>query len=467
MKKLQRILWIALLTVSLSACGSNDTGKESAKEQNPPTETATPTPTPEPVLQEQSFLPTEDYVRTIGRTMTAKDSLWLVHSGTGCEFSFNGTKATVKLKPDSSFMTRSNQARVAIYVNGERVVDDMVDKMEKVMDNKNYRKRVIDDLIKTYLSVSGAICVEGPKWCGKTWTSLNHANSVAYMTENRVKNLAMVDPKYIFTPERPQLIDEWQVVPEIWDAVRHECDEDHDKGKFILTGSTTLMKQKGEKKVHHTGTGRIAPLKMYPMSLFESGESTGEASLADMLNGKVCEGYVRKVELDELARLIIRGGWPENIDMPAEDIGIIPESYIEAIVTKDMHERQTKKRSPQKMRMLIRALSRHESSIAGNKTLVKDIEEYENGDELIESRGTVADYESVLHSLFLISNQEAYSIHYRSSTRIGKSAKRHLVDPSLSCARMRTNRSTPPKEPPLPICVLRSRKRSSFSPVSG
>ena len=131
MKKLQRILWIALLTVSLSACGSNDTGKEPAKEQNPPTETATPTPTPEPVLQEQSFLPTEDYVRTIGRTMTAKDSLWLVHSGTGCEFSFNGTKATVKIKPDSSFMTRSNQARVAIYVNGERVVDDMVDKMER------------------------------------------------------------------------------------------------------------------------------------------------------------------------------------------------------------------------------------------------------------------------------------------------------------------------------------------------
>lgn len=297
-----------------------------------------------------------------------------------------------------------------------------------------YKHRLIDEKVARYLKIFGAICIEGPKWCGKTWTSLNHANSVAYMTENRVKNLAMVDPKYIFTPERPQLIDEWQVVPEIWDAVRHECDEDHDKGKFILTGSTTLMKQKGEKKVHHTGTGRIAPLKMYPMSLFESGESTGEASLADMLNGKVCEGYVRKVELDELARLIIRGGWPENIDMPAEDIGIIPESYIEAIVTKDMHERQTKKRSPQKMRMLIRALSRHESSIAGNKTLVKDIEEYENGDELIESRGTVADYESVLHSLFLISNQEAYSIHYRSSTRIGKSAKRHLVDPSLSCA---------------------------------
>lgn len=131
MKKLQRIVWIALLTVILSACGSGDTAKETEKEQNSPTETATPTPTPEPVLQEQSFLPTEEYVRAIGRTMIAKDSLWLVHSGTGCEFTFNGTKATVKIKPDSSFMTRNNQARVAIYVNGERVVDDMVDKMDK------------------------------------------------------------------------------------------------------------------------------------------------------------------------------------------------------------------------------------------------------------------------------------------------------------------------------------------------
>jgi len=128
MKKLQRILWIAFLTVILSACGS----KEPEKEQNPPTETVTPTAAAETVLQEQSFLPTEEYVRAIGRTMIAKDFLWLVHSGTGCEFTFTGTKASVKIKPDSSFMTRSNQARFAIYVNGERIVDDMADKMEKV-----------------------------------------------------------------------------------------------------------------------------------------------------------------------------------------------------------------------------------------------------------------------------------------------------------------------------------------------
>lgn len=302
------------------------------------------------------------------------------------------------------------------------------------LTKEGYKPRLIDERVARFLKIFGAVSIEGPKWCGKTWTSLNHANSVAYVTDKSVRNNAMVDPKYIFTKERPQLIDEWQVVPEIWDAVRNECDSDHGKGKFILTGSTSLKKKKGEKKVYHTGTGRIAPLRMHPMSLYESGDSTGEASIMGMLNGQIQDGYVRKVELEEIARLIIRGGWPENIDMPAEDIGVIPESYLEAVVTKDMHERQTRKRSPEKMRMLIRSLSRHESTVAGDKTLVRDIEEYENGEELIESRATVADYAGVLDSLFLIANQEAYSVHYRSSSRIGKSAKRHLVDPSLCCA---------------------------------
>ncbi len=297
-----------------------------------------------------------------------------------------------------------------------------------------YRQRLIDERIARYLKVFGAVSIEGPKWCGKTWTSLNHANSVTFMTDKSALDLAKVDPKYIFTKERPQLIDEWQIVPEVWDAVRHECDMDHAKGKFILTGSTSLKKRRGEERVYHSGTGRIAPLRMHPMSLYESGDSSGEASIRGMLSGEIQEGFVRKVELDELARFIVRGGWPENLDMASEDIGIIPESYIEAVVTKDMHERQTKKRSPQKMRMLLRALSRHESSVASDKTLIRDIEEYENGEELIQSRETVNDYTQVLESLYLINDQEAFSIHYRSSARIGKSAKRHLADPSLCCA---------------------------------
>ena len=278
------------------------------------------------------------------------------------------------------------------------------------LSKEGYRPRLIDERITRYLKIFGAVSIEGPKWCGKTWTSLNHANSVSYVTDKSVRNNAMVDPKYIFKKERPQLIDEWQIVPEIWDAVRNECDSDHEKGKFILTGSTSLKKKRVEQTVYHTGTGRIAPIRMYPMSLYESGDSTGEASLMEMLQGQVKEGFVRTVELDELARLIIRGGWPENIDMAEENIGVIPESYIEAIVTKDMHERQTQKRSPEKMRMLLRSLARHESTVAGDKTLVKDIADYENGEEMIESRATIADYTSVLESLYLITNQEAYSV---------------------------------------------------------
>ena len=302
------------------------------------------------------------------------------------------------------------------------------------LEKKDYRKRLIDDKIDRYLKIFGAISIQGPKWCGKTWTSLKHANSVSYMTEKSPRDLAKVDPKYIFNQDRPQLIDEWQLVPSIWDAVRHECDSDHDKGKFILTGSTSLSKEEREDEIFHSGTGRIAIMKMNPMSLYESGDSTGDVSIEEMFSGNVNCKYIRKVELDELAKLIIRGGWPENIDKEGDDIEVIPRSYIESVITRDINERKDKKRDSNKMRMLIRSLSRNETNIAGNDTIVKDIEEFENTDDLIASRLTVADYVSVLDDLYLTANQEAFSINYRSSKRIGKSPKRHLVDPSLACA---------------------------------
>ena len=302
------------------------------------------------------------------------------------------------------------------------------------LEKKDYRKRLIDDKIDRYLKIFGAISIQGPKWCGKTWTSLKHANSVSYMTEKSPRDLAKVDPKYIFNQDRPQLIDEWQLVPSIWDAVRHECDSDHDKGKFILTGSTSLSKEEREDEIFHSGTGRIAIMKMNPMSLYESGDCTGDVSIEEMFSGNVNCKYIRKVELDELAKLIIRGGWPENIDKEGDDIEVIPRSYIESVITRDINERKDKKRDSNKMRMLIRSLSRNETTIAGNDTIVKDIEEFENTDDLIASRLTVADYVSVLDDLYLTANQEAFSINYRSSKRIGKSPKRHLVDPSLACA---------------------------------
>ena len=205
------------------------------------------------------------------------------------------------------------------------------------LTKQNYKERLIDKKITRYLNVFGAICIEGPKWCGKTWTSLHHSQSVTYMTETENKNLAAIDPKYIFTKERPQLIDEWQLVPSIWDSVRHECDSDQNKGKFILTGSTTLTKEESETEVYHSGAGRIAPLKMYTMSLYESGDSTGEISITDMIEHKEIGTYTPKKDLISIAKLIIRGGWPENISISDEDISIIPKEYIESIIKKDIH----------------------------------------------------------------------------------------------------------------------------------
>ncbi|MBQ6375936.1 ATP-binding protein [Candidatus Saccharibacteria bacterium] len=302
------------------------------------------------------------------------------------------------------------------------------------MDEKKYLPRLVDNKLEKYLRIFGAVSIEGAKWCGKTWTGLKYAKSVSYLTDKSVRNLAEVDPKYIFTDERPQLIDEWQIVPPIWDSVRHACDEAAHPGNFILTGSTTLAKEEGEGEVYHTGTGRIATLKMYPMSLLESGDSDGKITIEDMFDGKTKGQNLRKVELHTLAHLAVRGGWPNNLQILAEDAGEIPKSYIESIVTRDIHERKDRKRDPEKMRMLIRSLARNESTVAGNDTLVKDIEAYENEGELIESRHTVADYLGVLNDLYLTSDQPAFSINYRSSQRVGKSPKRHLVDPSLACA---------------------------------
>ena len=302
------------------------------------------------------------------------------------------------------------------------------------LTEKNYKSRLIDDKISEYLKIFGAISIVGPKWCGKTWTALNHANSVTFMTEKSESELAKVNPKYIFNEERPQLIDEWQLVPTIWDAVRHECDKDHNKGKFILTGSTTLTKEEEEENVYHSGAGRIALMNMYPMSLYESGDSTGDISITDMINGTANLKRIGKIELEKIAQLVIRGGWPENINVVVEKQGIMPKSYIDSVIYKDINERKDKKRDPQKMLMLLKSLSRNESSVASNDTLVKDIEEFTDDEAMRSSRNTVADYLSVLDSLYLIANQEAFSINYRSSKRIGKSPKRHLVDPSLACA---------------------------------
>lgn len=297
---------------------------------------------------------------------------------------------------------------------------------------KEYIDRLVDKKIEEYLSIFGAVSIEGPKWCGKTWTSLNHANSVVLLDKEEMREKAKLSLDLILEEERPELIDEWNLIPEVWDAVRRKCDETTEKGNFILTCSTKLTDEKQKEKIHHSGAGRIGKIQMHTMSLYESGDSTGKVSIQDMLNGTLKNELNDKITLQELANLIIRGGWPSNIKTPEDKIGILPKSYIDAILDSDIND--DKKRDKNKMTMLLKSLARNESSIANKNTLLKDIGEYANEKETIESRITIDDYLDVLNRLHIIENQNAYSENYRSPNRLGKSVKRHFTDPSLACS---------------------------------
>lgn len=297
---------------------------------------------------------------------------------------------------------------------------------------KEYINRLVDKKIEDYLSIFGAVSIEGPKWCGKTWASLNHANSVVYLDEEENKEKARLSLDLILNEKFPELLDEWNLIPEIWDAVRRKCDDTSNKGNYILTCSTKLTDDVQKAKIHHSGAGRIGKIQMYTMSLYESGESTGKVSIQDLFNDKLENELNDKVTLDELAMLIIRGGWPSNIQVPEDKISILPKSYINAILEKDIND--DKKRDKNKMLMLLKSLARNETTIANKNTLLKDIEEYANEKEIIESRITIDDYLDILSRLHIIENQNAYNENYRSPERVGKSAKRHFTDPSLACA---------------------------------
>ena len=295
-----------------------------------------------------------------------------------------------------------------------------------------YIERLVDKKIEEYLTVFGAVSIEGPKWCGKTWASLNHANSAVFLDDEETREKAELSLDLILNNERPELIDEWNLIPKTWDAIRRKCDDTVNKGNYILTCSTKLTDEKQKETIHHSGAGRIGRIRMHTMSLYESGDSTGKVSIQDMFNGKLENQLNEKVTLEKIASLIVRGGWPSNIKVPQDKIGIIPKGYIDAIIEKDIND--DKKRDKNKMMMLLRSLARNETTVVNNNTLIKDIGENATGNELIESRITIDDYLDVLNRLNIVENQPAYSENYRSPNRVGKSAKRHFTDPSLACA---------------------------------
>lgn len=300
-----------------------------------------------------------------------------------------------------------------------------------VKDSVEYKPRIIDATIRKYLSVFGAVCVEGPKWCGKSWTSSYHSNSEFLVGDPsgnfQNRRLAELDPVMILEGDTPRLIDEWQEVPAIWDAVRYTVDKSGKKGQFILTGSST-PKRKG---ILHSGAGRIATIKMKTMSLYESGESSGVVSLEDLCNGILKTIMIGEVNLLDIANYVVRGGWPGNITNYIATNNLLSQSYLEAIIRDDSYRLDDKRYDTNKMKLLLRSLARNISTTATNNKLINDIKAIDDADV---DRDTVALYLDVFERLFLLDNQPPFSPNIRSSIRIKQAEKRHFCDPSLACA---------------------------------
>ena len=300
------------------------------------------------------------------------------------------------------------------------------------MAKEVYKNRLIDSVIKKYLSLFKAVCIEGPKASGKTWAARNCSNSEIMLGDPSDsfanKRLVSLDVMAALKGDEPHLIDEWQEVPSIWDAVRAEVDKDSKRGRFILTGSSTPDK----KGVLHSGTGRIPSIKLRPMSLYESGESSGFVSLSYLFEKDFAESMdTGQVLLEDLAKYIIRGGWPAAIDFSAEDASYFARAYIEGIISEDV-PRVAPSTDLAKITRFMRSLARNESTTASRNTIRKDF----NGEI---SDDTASSYTTILTRLFQLDDIPPYSPEVRSSLRVKQMGKHHYVDPSIPAALLRFN----------------------------
>ena len=300
------------------------------------------------------------------------------------------------------------------------------------MEITNYKERIVDKQIEEYLKLFGAICIEGPKYCGKTWAARRHANSETLLHVNtgdksNEVELAKISPKIILEGEKPKLIDEWQEATNLWDEIRYDVDKTGLKGQYILTGSST-PKRTG---ISHSGAGRFGKIHLRTMSLYESGDSSGLVSLKDICEGKDISKNTGEVDLRHLAQLIIRGGFPGNLNFTSNEARKVVNEYINLIVDDDLYRLDGVKRDKHKVHLLLKSLARNESTTATNATLKNDIKEidYEDIDD-----DTVASYLNALNKLFLFDNDEPFSTNIRSSVRVKQAEKRHFADPSIPCA---------------------------------
>ena len=298
----------------------------------------------------------------------------------------------------------------------------------------SYRPRIVDSALKRKLRGKGAVLIEGPKWCGKTTTAEQVSKSALSVddpsTVNANKILSEIDPERLLTGDHPRLLDEWQVAPKLWDAVRHHVDRHKGQGQFILTGSSVPA---DISEIIHSGTGRFGWLVMRPMTLYESGDSTGDVSLASLFESQPISGC-SNLDLDRLTFLICRGGWPESVDMD-DDVALDQAfDYIDAVIRNDMSRVDNIRRDPQKVRMLLRSYARNQGTQISQASISADIS---SNDTEGVSEETVSEYLQALRKLYVIEDMKAWNPNLRSKTAIRTSDTRYFVDPSLAAASLR------------------------------
>lgn len=300
------------------------------------------------------------------------------------------------------------------------------------MKIENYKKRIADKKIEQYLKLFGAVNIEGPKYCGKTWAGRYHSNSEILLhrttgeTSNNIE-LAKMSPSVILEGEKPRLIDEWQEATNLWDEIRIDVDKTGLKGQYILTGSSTPNR----KGIAHSGAGRYGKIFLRTMSLYESGDSTGDISLEELCNNIFKAKATGEVDLKNLAKLIIRGGWPANLNYSAKEASKAIEEYINLIIDDDLNRLDGINRDKHKVKLLLKSLARNESTTVSNMTLKKDINATDNEDIDID---TLSIYLDAIDRLYLLDNDEPFSTNIRSSVRVKQAEKRHFADPSIACS---------------------------------
>ena len=297
---------------------------------------------------------------------------------------------------------------------------------------KKYRKRIADEILARKLEGKGAVLIEGPKWCGKTTTAEQIAASILYMDEpeNKEQNITMseLNPKRLLKGAVPRLIDEWQIAPKLWDAIRFEVDHRGELGQFVLTGSAVPV---DTKEITHSGTGRFTWLTMRPMSLYESGDSTGEVSLKDLFDGAAEIDGASELNIDRLAFLVCRGGWPQAVDMRDEIALDQAMDYYDAMVRSDINRADGVQKNSEKVHRLMRSYARNQGSQIPNTVLAQDVSA---NDEVSMSDETVASYVSALRKIFVVEDMPAWNPNLRSKTAIRSSDTRYYIDPSIAAA---------------------------------